>query len=264
MTDTTTSTLERERIAETIFDRVVCGVDLSKAGRVAARQAAQVVARDGSLLLVTATVGEPSTVLSPAGLGYAAAHALIDTAARIRYCDALTAAREEALPHFGKTRMLRVEGEPVISLLEALEREQATLAVVGCHETKRLPGILLGSVATHLLHKASCSVLVARREWVNRAPRRVIVGVDGTWRSVAALGAAHDLAIRFGCPIDELTDSAPVRALVERARADDLIVLGSRGLHGLRALGSVSERVAHQAPCSVLVVRPHQDQEAKS
>ncbi|MGE5690058.1 MAG: universal stress protein [Pseudomonadota bacterium] len=27
------------------------------------------------------------------------------------------------------------------------------------------------------------------------------------------------------------------------------------GLHGLRALGSVSERVAHRAACSVLVVR---------
>jgi nucleotide-binding universal stress UspA family protein len=31
---------------------------------------------------------------------------------------------------------------------------------------------------------------------------------------------------------------------------------GSRGLHGLKALGSVSERVAHQARSSVLVVRP--------
>ena len=30
---------------------------------------------------------------------------------------------------------------------------------------------------------------------------------------------------------------------------------GSRGLHGLRSLGSVSERVAHRAHCSVLVVR---------
>jgi nucleotide-binding universal stress UspA family protein len=34
-----------------------------------------------------------------------------------------------------------------------------------------------------------------------------------------------------------------------------LVVLGSRGLTGVRALGSVSERVAHRAPCSVLVAR---------
>jgi nucleotide-binding universal stress UspA family protein len=31
--------------------------------------------------------------------------------------------------------------------------------------------------------------------------------------------------------------------------------VGSRGLHGVRALGSVSERVAHDARCSVLVIR---------
>jgi len=36
----------------------------------------------------------------------------------------------------------------------------------------------------------------------------------------------------------------------------DLLVIGSRGLHGFRALGSVSEKVAHRAESSVLVVRP--------
>ena len=35
-----------------------------------------------------------------------------------------------------------------------------------------------------------------------------------------------------------------------------LVVVGSRGLGGVKALGSVSERVAHLAPCSVLVARP--------
>jgi nucleotide-binding universal stress UspA family protein len=34
-----------------------------------------------------------------------------------------------------------------------------------------------------------------------------------------------------------------------------LVAVGSRGLSGVRALGSVSERVAHRAPCSVLVAR---------
>jgi len=35
----------------------------------------------------------------------------------------------------------------------------------------------------------------------------------------------------------------------------DLIVMGARGLKGTKALGSVSERVAHKAASSVLVVR---------
>lgn len=50
-------------------------------------------------------------------------------------------------------------------------------------------------------------------------------------------------------------DASPVDALVAGAVRADLLVVGSRGLRGVRALGSVSERVAHQAPCSVLVVR---------
>jgi nucleotide-binding universal stress UspA family protein len=35
----------------------------------------------------------------------------------------------------------------------------------------------------------------------------------------------------------------------------DLVVVGSRGLRGLRALGSLSERLAHDARSAVLVVR---------
>jgi nucleotide-binding universal stress UspA family protein len=35
-----------------------------------------------------------------------------------------------------------------------------------------------------------------------------------------------------------------------------LVVTGSRRLNGLRAMGSVSRRVAHQAPCSVLLMPP--------
>jgi nucleotide-binding universal stress UspA family protein len=44
-------------------------------------------------------------------------------------------------------------------------------------------------------------------------------------------------------------------ALIEESADADLVVVGSRGLHGLAAVGSVSERVAHQAKSSVLVVR---------
>jgi nucleotide-binding universal stress UspA family protein len=36
------------------------------------------------------------------------------------------------------------------------------------------------------------------------------------------------------------------------------VMMGSRRLGGLRAIGSVSRRVAHDAPCSVLLVPPEQ------
>jgi nucleotide-binding universal stress UspA family protein len=47
----------------------------------------------------------------------------------------------------------------------------------------------------------------------------------------------------------------PVAELVAVSGDADLLVLGSRGLRGVKALGSVSERVGHQARCPVLVVR---------
>jgi nucleotide-binding universal stress UspA family protein len=51
--------------------------------------------------------------------------------------------------------------------------------------------------------------------------------------------------------------AAPEAIVAAAAAAEaSLIVIGSRGRAGLAALGSVSERVAHHAGCSVLVVRP--------
>jgi nucleotide-binding universal stress UspA family protein len=57
-------------------------------------------------------------------------------------------------------------------------------------------------------------------------------------------------ALAFGHEADEILKAA------KRTRAN-LVVLGSRGLTGLRKflLGSVSQTVARHAPCSVLVVR---------
>jgi nucleotide-binding universal stress UspA family protein len=47
----------------------------------------------------------------------------------------------------------------------------------------------------------------------------------------------------------------PADALCARVTDVDLLVVGSRGLRGVHALGSVSEAVAHRSPASVLIVR---------
>ena len=61
--------------------------------------------------------------------------------------------------------------------------------------------------------------------------------------------------MRARLPAHELVEDSrsPVHALT--GAGGDLVVVGSRGLSGLRALGSVSERVAHGAHASVLVAR---------
>jgi nucleotide-binding universal stress UspA family protein len=47
---------------------------------------------------------------------------------------------------------------------------------------------------------------------------------------------------------------------VAGSERSSMIALGHRGLRGVKALGSVSERVVHRAPCSVLLVPPGQDE----
>jgi nucleotide-binding universal stress UspA family protein len=140
-----------------------------------------------------------------------------------------------------------------------------------------MPGIVFGSTATRVIHDAPCSVLVARSGRVV-PPSRILVGVDGSEASARAYEAGRHLAERFGAEmvpvvaeghdsVDlpaislvagdsfHVTPGEPVPVLTAAAADADLLVVGSRGLHGVRALGSVSERVAHRADCSILIVR---------
>ena len=120
-------------------------------------------------------------------------------------------------------------------------------------------------------------MLVARRpRGLLEFPASILAGVDGSSASRRALEVARELGSRLNVPIQAVaasggkpvhwdglrdveglrwSEQGPVNALVEMSAAVDLLVLGSRGLHGLAALGSVSERVANRTFCSVLVVR---------
>ena len=64
----------------------------------------------------------------------------------------------------------------------------------------------------------------------------------------------HPVVVRafLGAPELEEQPGRAVDVLATASESADIVVVGSRGLHGLKALGSVSERVAHQArsPCS--------------
>ena len=91
----------------------------------------------------------------------------------------------------------------------------------------------------------------------NRSPRdggQLAARLGATVEVVCANGAQTAPDGAWTDRVDSWDEAQPVAALVERSRRTDLVVVGSRGLHGLHALGSVSERVAHHARCSVLVV----------
>jgi nucleotide-binding universal stress UspA family protein len=55
-------------------------------------------------------------------------------------------------------------------------------------------------------------------------------------------------------------EASAANALIDAAREADLVVVGSRGLGGFRALvlGSVSHQVAQHAPCPVVIHRARQ------
>jgi nucleotide-binding universal stress UspA family protein len=251
-----------------LFAKVVCGVDGSEASTEALRQALRLELPVTEL--VVAAVSE-TRIAVHAGMRAPKLADKITAEARA----ALDGAKAQA-PH-AASRLL--DGRPEDALLHLVKEEKATLVAVGSHGHRRPAGVAIGSVATRLLHDAPCSVLLARRlKDAATFPRSILAGVDGSSQSLQAAEAAAALAQRLGAivtflaargrradvDLDRLgasgleiafSDARPIPALLEVAADTDLIVLGNRGLRGLRALGSVSERVAHRARSSVLLVR---------
>jgi nucleotide-binding universal stress UspA family protein len=233
---------------DSIFGRVLVGIDDSPESLDAARQAATLAT---GLVTLLAVYDLTPTVI---GAGMAPGPVVLNEEPfRKRAEEALERARQElgSDEPAGKIG----QGRPWEVLLDEIEQEHITLVAVGSHGAGRAKGILIGSTATELIHKAPCSVLVVRKP-LKAFPSSIGVGVDGSKEAAVADAVAQAIAERFEAKLERLENlSNPVSGLVDAAMEADLLVVGSRGLHGIKALGSVSERVAHEARCSVLVVR---------
>jgi nucleotide-binding universal stress UspA family protein len=151
--------------------------------------------------------------------------------------------------------------------------------------------MLAGSTATAAAHASPAPVLLARRPPAGvEFPASILAAIDGTpattdvAATTAALARAHGAHVTVIAPrgvgvserrriadaiatIAVTTGAEPLvldehatahKAIAGAAASVDaaLVVIGSSGLQGVHALASVSERVAHQAPCSVLILRP--------
>lgn len=71
-----------------------------------------------------------------------------------------TAAERAAARGAGNVERMPIEGEPVKSLISALEEQRADLLVVGNRGLNTLAGRLLGSVPADVSRKAPCDVLI--------------------------------------------------------------------------------------------------------
>ncbi|MEP6631434.1 MAG: universal stress protein [Lapillicoccus sp.] len=103
---------------------------------------------------------------------------------------------------------------PASAALENATRGADTL-VVGARGRGVVGSILLGSTSLHVAGHAQCPVVVVRAaepasdSWTDTAPqqpgRTVVVGYDGSPRSVDALGYAFAAAALRGLPLDVVT-----------------------------------------------------------
>jgi nucleotide-binding universal stress UspA family protein len=271
-----------------VFDRVIAGIDGSRASFAAGRQAARLTRPTGSLTLLAAADPHltllnrwgPRTLVDEDELQELGEPSLAEERL-VQYAGESLAAMRGQLDAPASIAQRIVDGTGPAALREAATSEGAELIAVGDHGYKRLIGIARASTTTELLHEAPCSVLVARPAFDPVGfPSTIVVGVDGSDESFAALdlagrmveesaGAATARVIvadKEAPDVSEITRRAaplpvvrtPVRAvkaLAEASEGADLVIVGARGLSGAAALGSVSERVAHGAKCSVLVRR---------
>ena len=255
------------------FRTIVCGIDTSPQSLDAARQALAVGGGDTAYWGVS--------VWDPALAFHAGIHmAEVKKDLREESQGALQTLSDE-LP---QVQPLLVQGKELAGLLGAISNLEADLVCVGASGSSRPAGIVFGSVATALAHHAPCSVLVARK--AKSFPGVIVHANDGSVESLEAGRVAARIAGQHATtlvtlhidegrgegvseeaaemmdvagvePILRVEQGSPHRRIVEIANeiGASLIVMGSRGQTGLASLGSVSERVAHRADCSVLIVR---------
>jgi len=191
-------------------------------------------------------------------------------------------AREEAAELVAKAsdvppdvRLVVEEGPAGSVLVDA--SEDADLLVVGSHPRRPLLSRVLGSTASHVVHHAHCAVMVVPAEGVAASPyQQVVVGVDGSPASLAALRWAATRAHDEGCPlvalhvhqfgrlprdvVAEIADTrawlldlvgrelgtdtvacevlagSPSEQVLNTVQEDDLLVLGARGEGGFAGL----------------------------
>jgi len=167
---------------------VVVGVDGSVRATQAVRWAAAEAERRGlSLRLVSAVGGDVAVVPHPE-LAQPYEQMLVERAREALDAGAADVARD--------TPGLRVEtvlmsGHPVAVLRE--QSREAQLVVIGDRGWSRVEGLIAGSVSVALATHAHCPVVVVRGA-DRSAPAPVVVGVDGSETSEAAVAFAYEAA----------------------------------------------------------------------
>jgi len=186
-----------------------------------------------------------------------------------------------------------IEGTPGESILAAAIKHDADLIVVGNRGMGQATRFRLGSVPDWIAHDAPCDLLIV--DTTGRAgPRepappymRILAGTDGSGTATEAVRKAYTLAsmyagtvtlVHVGDPLvgaikleevastrpedvevqKRTVEGDPAQRICELAEAEgvQLVVVGNKGMSGVRRfLGSVPNKVAHEVPSDVLIVK---------
>jgi nucleotide-binding universal stress UspA family protein len=258
------------------LSHIVCGVDGGRRATIAIDQALR-LAGDGHVTFVAVAHAVGRGASSQASLGVARAERALEAARRTAKDQGVAA--DTDLLHGANAADMLID-----------RAADADLLVVGAPLHSRAGGIAEGATSARLAHRARIPLLIAREaEWDTPFPKSILVATDGSPGSdravdlAATIAVAHDAEVglvhagassdaqrhRMVVQASWIADATgvepvwaapplrPVPAICSCARWNraSLVVVGARGVTGVRALGSVSERVAHEAPCSVLVAR---------
>lgn len=214
---------------------VVVGIDGSESALQAVRWAAVEAARQNvPLRVVTAFAWNQGHALGQVGLGADYREIMLGVS-RQQLAEAVAVAQETSAGNDVQQQL--IVGFPIPVLRD--ESRRAQLVVLGDRGYGGVSGLLLGSVATAMSSHAECPVVLVRTEEgepVEDRSRPVVVGVDGSPISEAALAFAFEAASFRGVPLvavhtwwDLLVDPALAPLLDwDAIEADEREVLAER------------------------------------
>jgi len=261
------------------FADVLCAVDDTPESLAAVEQAAGFAGTNGHLTLLAVTSFRSAGAHRPPAIGPTQAKRTLDRAARIADGAGVPSTVEvdpasppaQVILDWAAGRDLLAMGAPATSWFGGMFTGGVAVAAEGSFT---MPLLLARSLPSEQ-HSGGC-VLVAS-DGLDGSDELVALAGRLTRAHGAKLILLHAIGHESGARSDRIQEQARRLQLAGNAASEvrlqagsartlivetatavgaSLVVMGSRRLTGLRAIGSVSRRVVHQGHCSVLLMPP--------
>lgn len=178
------------------LSHIVVGVDGSNESRHAEQFALELARREQATISMCSVVDD-SNAYAVAATQLSAATAALQSHARRCSADSLARAAVYGV----EARSVVEEGSPAECLMRIAERQYAGAIVVGTHGRRGASRVLFGSVAGELVQHASVPVFSVRAGAPTSADGPIVVAIDNSPPSLAALRVATTMARSEGTAV---------------------------------------------------------------